>query len=60
MRAVGSAHPLRDVSFLANQVDALTLHQLAYPDPAFDPEPSLITLITALVGSGGGPGDQLS
>ena len=55
MRAVGSAHPLRDVSLLANQVDALTLHQLAYPDPAFDPEPSLTTLVTALVGTGGTP-----
>ena len=54
MRAAGSAHPLRDISFLANQVDALTLHQLAYPDPAFDLEPSLITLITTLVGTGGG------
>lgn len=52
MRAVGSVNPLRDVSIMANQVDALTLHQLAYPDPAFDPEPSLTTLVTALVGTG--------
>jgi DNA-binding transcriptional regulator YbjK len=51
MRAVGSTNPLRDISFLANHVDALTLHQLAYPDPAFDPRPSLTALVTALVGT---------
>jgi hypothetical protein len=49
MSAVGSAHPSRDLSLLANQVDALTLHQLANPNPAFDPEPALIALVTALV-----------
>ena len=51
MRAVGSTNPMRDISYLANQVDALTLHQLANPDEAFDPQPALVTLLTALVGT---------
>jgi hypothetical protein len=53
MRAVGSAKPLRDISFLANQVDALALHQLACPDPVFGPEPSPTILVTALAGTDG-------
>jgi DNA-binding transcriptional regulator YbjK len=48
-RAVGSAHPERDMALLANHVDALTLHELANPAPTFDPEPSLVDLVTALV-----------
>jgi DNA-binding transcriptional regulator YbjK len=51
LRAVGSANPARDLALLANHLDGLTLHQLAYPDPAFDPEPSLTALVTALVGT---------
>ncbi|GAB3525664.1 hypothetical protein GCM10027575_61020 [Phytohabitans suffuscus] len=52
MRAAGSADPERDVRYLANQVEALTLHQLAYPDPDFDPGPSLAALVAALVRRG--------
>ncbi|BCB75508.1 hypothetical protein GCM10022251_28730 [Phytohabitans flavus] len=48
MRAAGSADPERDVRYLGNQVEALTLHQLAYPDPDFDPGPSLAALVNAL------------
>jgi len=55
MRAVGSQNPERDVGLLANQVEAMTLHQLAYPDPAFDPEPRLIALVDALVANGRQP-----
>jgi hypothetical protein len=51
MRSVGSTNPMRDISYLANQVDALALHQLANPDEAFDPQPALVTLVTALVGT---------
>lgn len=51
MRAAGSADPDRDVRLLGNQVEALTLHQLAYPDPGFDPGPPLRALVTALVRS---------
>lgn len=49
MRAAGSADPERDVRYLANQVEAMTLHQLAYPDPDFDPRPALGALVTALM-----------
>jgi hypothetical protein len=49
MRTVGSSHPARDIALLGNQVDALTLHQLAYPDPDFDPEPALLALVAALI-----------
>jgi DNA-binding transcriptional regulator YbjK len=49
MRAAGSADPERDARYLGNQVEAMTLHQLAYPDPDFDPVPSLTALVTALV-----------
>lgn len=58
MRAVGSAHPQRDMSIMANHVDAVTLHQLAYPDPEFDPEPCLVSLATALVGPGAAAGQR--
>jgi DNA-binding transcriptional regulator YbjK len=44
----GSAHPARDAGILGAQVDAMVLHQLAYPDPAFDPAPVLRTLIAVL------------
>ena len=53
--AAAPSTPQELAALLANQVDALTLHQLAYPDPAFDPEPSLTTLVTALVGTGRTP-----
>jgi DNA-binding transcriptional regulator YbjK len=46
----GSAHPERDAGLLGAQIDAMTLHQLAYPDPDFDPLPALTTLIDALFG----------
>lgn len=49
MRSVGSTDPERDIMFLGNQVDAMTLHQLAYPDPAFNPEPALVALVTVLI-----------
>jgi DNA-binding transcriptional regulator YbjK len=49
MRAAGSAFPERDAGLLGAQVDAITLHQLAYPDPGFDPAPALTALVTALL-----------
>jgi DNA-binding transcriptional regulator YbjK len=52
MRAVGSANPARDIRLLGGQVEALTLHQLAYPDPAFDPTSTLLELTTALAALG--------
>jgi DNA-binding transcriptional regulator YbjK len=50
MRAAGSPDPALHIQLLGNQVEALTLHQLAYPDPAFDPEPVLLALVDSLLG----------
>lgn len=44
-------NPRRNFGFLARQVDALTLHQLAHPDPEFDPESILLTLVELLTRS---------
>ena len=40
LRSAGSARPARDAALLGAQVDAMTLHQLAYPDRGFDPLPA--------------------
>jgi AcrR family transcriptional regulator len=48
MTGAGLSDPARDVPLLARQVDALTLHQLAHPDPGFDPERALLGLIEVL------------
>ncbi|MEV6494063.1 TetR family transcriptional regulator [Actinoplanes sp. NPDC051633] len=48
--AAGSSQPERDAGLLGAQVDAMTLHQLAYPDPGFDPLPALRVLVDALMG----------
>jgi DNA-binding transcriptional regulator YbjK len=47
-RAAGSRHPERDAALLGAQMDAMVLHQLAYPDPGFDPAAALTALIGAL------------
>jgi DNA-binding transcriptional regulator YbjK len=47
-RCAGSAHPERDAALLGSQMDAMTLHQLAYPDPDFDPRAALTVLVEAL------------
>ena len=49
MRAVGSDNPARDLGFVGNYLDGLTLHQLAQPDPQFNPESALVALLTALI-----------
>jgi DNA-binding transcriptional regulator YbjK len=50
IKTAGSAHPERDAPIVQNYVTGLVLHQLARPNPAFDPGPSLVALITALIG----------
>lgn len=52
LTAVGSAHPDRDFQVLGGLVEAMTLHQLAYPDPAFDPAPLLRELVELLADTG--------
>lgn len=53
LRAVGVADPAQAVPILANYVVGLVLHQLSYPDPAFDPQPGLKLLIDSLAASSG-------
>ena len=49
MRLVGSADPDHDVHVVANYWTGLVLHQLALPDPRFDPTDHLTALLTSLI-----------
>lgn len=49
LRAVGVPDPSRAMPIVADYVVGLVLHQLSYPDPAFDPEPGLALLVHSLV-----------
>jgi AcrR family transcriptional regulator len=49
LRLAGSDDPGRDLPILANAVSGLVLHELAIPDPAFDPEPRLRTLLEGVI-----------
>jgi DNA-binding transcriptional regulator YbjK len=49
MRVAGSANPERDMPIVMNFWTGLVLHQLAIPDPAFDPFTPLLVLMTTLV-----------
>lgn len=52
LRIIGSADPERDTPIVMNYGTGLVLHQLAYPNPAFDPVGHLTALIEALIGTG--------
>jgi DNA-binding transcriptional regulator YbjK len=45
----GSADPGRDCRIILNYLDGLILHQLAFPDPGFDPGPDLNSVIHAFI-----------
>jgi AcrR family transcriptional regulator len=49
MRLVGSTDPERDTRIVANFVTGAVLHQLSYPNPAFDLTAHLTDLIESLV-----------
>lgn len=49
LKMVGSRDPERDAYVLAQNVSGLVLHQLSYPDPGFDAEPTLRVLLEALI-----------
>jgi DNA-binding transcriptional regulator YbjK len=55
VRTAGSTDPGRDAPVIMNHWTGLVLHQLAGPDPAFDPLPQLTALVTALIRPGPGP-----
>jgi DNA-binding transcriptional regulator YbjK len=49
LRIAGSADPERDAPIVMNHWTGLVLHQLANPDPAFDPSAQVAALVTAVV-----------
>jgi DNA-binding transcriptional regulator YbjK len=49
LRIVGSTDPERDAPVLMNHWTGLVLHQLANPDPAFDPSAQIAALVTAVI-----------
>jgi DNA-binding transcriptional regulator YbjK len=49
LRIAGSADPDRDGPIIMNHWTGLVLHQLAYPDPAFDPTDELTALVTTTI-----------
>jgi AcrR family transcriptional regulator len=48
LRLAGSADTARDVHVLGNYVTGLMLHQLAVPDPGFDPAGQITALLESL------------
>jgi DNA-binding transcriptional regulator YbjK len=49
VRMAGSADPGRDAPVVMNHWTGIVLHQLAAPDPAFDPLPQISALVGALI-----------
>lgn len=49
LRLAGSADPARDAPIIMNHWTGLVLHQLAIPDPAFDPVAQLEELVTTVI-----------
>ena len=49
LRIAGSTDPERDGPIVMNHWTGLVLHQLARPDPEFDPSAQLTALVTAVV-----------
>ncbi|HEY5152066.1 MAG TPA: TetR family transcriptional regulator [Mycobacterium sp.] len=49
LRVVGSTDVDRDANLIMNYWTGLVLHELAIPDPGFDPGPRLIALLTTLI-----------
>jgi AcrR family transcriptional regulator len=49
LRIAGSTDPERDAPIVMNHWTGLVLHQLASPDPAFDPSAQIAALVTTVV-----------
>ncbi|TMQ90086.1 TetR/AcrR family transcriptional regulator [Actinomadura soli] len=50
LRIAGSTEPERDAPIIMNHWTGVVLHQLANPDPAFDPSAQISALVTSVVG----------
>ena len=55
LRLIGSVDTDRDVHVLGNYLTGLMLHQLAIPDPGFDPADTITALLESLVQPAGTP-----
>ena len=53
LRLIGSRDPDHDVHVLGNYITGLMLHQLAIPDPGFDPADTITVLLRSLVETAG-------
>jgi AcrR family transcriptional regulator len=49
LKIAGCTDPERDAPILMNHWTGVVLHELAIPDPAFDPYPQIATLVSALI-----------
>ncbi len=49
LRIAGSTDPERDAPIIMNHFTGIVLHELAIPDPAFDPYPQIAALITSVI-----------
>ncbi len=49
LRAAGSTDPAHDAPILMNHWTGVVLHQLAMPDPAFDPSEQITALVTTVI-----------
>ena len=49
LRVAGSAEPERDAPIIMNHYTGVVLHDLAIPDPAFDPTDQITTLVTTVI-----------
>ena len=52
LRLVGSHDPDHHMHVIGNYATGLVLHQLAIPDPEFDPTEKLVALVEAMIGPG--------
>ena len=49
LRVAGSTDPERDAPIIMNHYTGVVLHDLAIPDPAFDPTDQITTLVTTVI-----------
>jgi AcrR family transcriptional regulator len=49
LRIAGSTEPERDAPIIANHWTGIVLHELAIPDPAFEPYPQIAALVTSVI-----------
>jgi DNA-binding transcriptional regulator YbjK len=49
LRVAGSTDPERDAPIIMNHYTGVVLHDLAMPDPAFDPADQITTLVTTVI-----------